>query len=127
MRLFSHFARMFVLMSILGLLIFLLMGCSTSVNGTSATSPTKKAPAAPAGQITEFPLPASTANSFPIAITGGPDGNLWFTEWKLGQDQSQKDQSLIWRVTPAGKVNEFPLLTTNTIPTGITKGPDGNL
>src|SRR5260370_41950218 len=100
MRLFSHFARMFVLMSILGLLIFLLMGCSTSVNGTSATSPTKKAPAAPAGQITEFPLPASTANSFPVAITRGPDGNLWFTDVNHRQGHIHPDQSFIGRFTP---------------------------
>ncbi|HEX6478082.1 MAG TPA: hypothetical protein VF043_04490 [Ktedonobacteraceae bacterium] len=30
------------------------------------------------GKISEFAVP--TANSFPIGITAGPDGNMWFTE-----------------------------------------------
>ncbi len=30
------------------------------------------------GAITEFPLPQ--ADSAPVGITAGPDGNLWFTE-----------------------------------------------
>jgi hypothetical protein len=30
------------------------------------------------GKIREFPIP--TANSAPVGITAGPDGNLWFTE-----------------------------------------------
>jgi len=36
----------------------------------------------PAGAITEYDIP--TANSGPIAITTGPDGNLWFTENNAG-------------------------------------------
>jgi virginiamycin B lyase len=30
------------------------------------------------GKIREFPIP--TADSQPVGITAGPDGNLWFTE-----------------------------------------------
>ncbi|HAM49726.1 MAG TPA: hypothetical protein DCP92_03165, partial [Nitrospiraceae bacterium] len=32
-----------------------------------------------AGVITEFSIP--TANSYPVGITVGPAGNLWFTEF----------------------------------------------
>jgi virginiamycin B lyase len=33
----------------------------------------------PAGIVTHFDLP--TANSKPVGITAGPDGNLWVTEY----------------------------------------------
>jgi streptogramin lyase len=70
----------------------------------------------PSGTITEFSLP-STSNS-PVAITAGPDGNLWFTESGVG---------MIGRITPTGTITEFPLPTANSNPFGITAGPDGNL
>jgi streptogramin lyase len=100
-------------------------GSSTNSTGTSNATATKKTLALSTGKISEFPVP--TAHGEPLAVTSGPDGNLWFTDFKRGQDQSQADQSLIGRITPGGKVKEFLLPTTNTLPTGITKGPDGNL
>jgi|SRR5712691_219159 len=122
-------ARKFVWKGILGLLIFMLTACgtgsSTNSTGTSNATPTKKSLALSTGKISEFPI--STAHGEPLAVTSGPDGNLWFTDFKRSQDQSQADQSLIGRITPGGKVKEFLLPTTNTLPTGITKGPDGNL
>jgi virginiamycin B lyase len=63
----------------------------------------------------EFPIP--TANSGPIGIAEGPDGNLWFTE-SVGK---------IGRITPAGVITEFTVPTTGGGPDGITAGPDGNL
>jgi streptogramin lyase len=71
-----------------------------------------------AGSITEFSIP--TANSFPVGITAGPDGNLWFIE-AIGK---------IGRITTAGVVTgEFPIPTfEGSFPFGtITPGPDGNL
>jgi streptogramin lyase len=67
------------------------------------------------GTITSFSLP--TAASHPEAITAGPDGNLWFTEFfgnKIG------------RITPGGTITEFPLAASSG-PSGIIAGPDGNL
>ncbi|HLG75155.1 MAG TPA: Virginiamycin B lyase [Ktedonobacteraceae bacterium] len=135
MSIFSLIARKFAWISICGFLTFMLVACSagsgTQAGGTSSAAPTKKTPAGPAGQVTEFTIPVSDNSSqfsFPIAITSGPDGNLWFTEAGTSSDPSQQtSQSFIGRVTPAGKVTEFPLPTTNILPTGITKGPDGNL
>ena len=49
-------------------------------------------------------------------ITGGPDGNVWFTSYN----------GTIGQITPAGVVTEF----TTGLPyglSGITAGPDGNL
>jgi len=68
-----------------------------------------------AGTIKEFPIPTKSA---PIAITAGPDGNLWFTENEGG---------MIGRITPAGSITEFALPTGGSFPSGITTGPDGNL
>ena len=67
------------------------------------------------GAITEFPIP--THQSGPIAITTGPDGNLWFTQEVANQ---------IGRVTPQGFVTEFPL-PTQSDPHEIVAGPDGAL
>ncbi len=64
------------------------------------------------GTIEEFPTP--TAFSLPAGITAGPDGNLWFAE-ALGNN--------IGRITPHGKITEFPA----PAPQFITVGPDGNL
>jgi hypothetical protein len=68
--------------------------------------------------ITEFPLPPLTFNPVPatLGITGGPDGNVWFTEPITGA---------VGRITPAGQVTEFP--TPVNDPIAITAGPDGNL
>ncbi len=43
---------------------------------TGAATPARAVP--PFKRFREFALP--TANSNPIRITAGPDGNLWFTE-----------------------------------------------
>lgn len=69
------------------------------------------------GDITEFPIP--TANSAPVGITAGPDGNLWFTEQGINK---------IGRITTSGLViDEFPVPTAASTPWRITPGPDGNL
>jgi uncharacterized repeat protein (TIGR01451 family)/CSLREA domain-containing protein len=67
--------------------------------------------------INEFPVPAAFGIN---GITGGPDGNVWFTE----------DNGNIGRITPDGHVTEFPIQanpTYATHPDGITTGGDGNL
>lgn len=118
-----------------GLLLFTLTACTTSgstkASGPSTTVTAQKTPAGPPGQIAEFTIPVTESSSqfsFPIAITSGPDNNLWFTEAGTSLDQNQPtSQSFIGRVTPVGKVTLFPIPTTNVLPTGITKGPDGNL
>jgi hypothetical protein len=52
-------------------------------------------------------------------IAAGPDGNLWFTE---------PDANKIGRITPAGKVTEFPTgISSNASLGAITAGPDGNV
>jgi virginiamycin B lyase len=66
--------------------------------------------------VTEYPI--TTANSGPIRITTGPDGNLWFTE---------NNASKIGRITPAGVVTEFTIPTASANPYGIALGADSNL
>jgi streptogramin lyase len=76
----------------------------------------------PSGTITEFPLP--NAGGVPWGITGGPDGNLWFTESGNGGPNQGTN---IGRITPTGTITEFPLPNVNCGPRAITSGPDGNL
>jgi virginiamycin B lyase len=71
------------------------------------------------GVITEFPVP--TLGARPLGITGGRDGNVWFTE-------SMVDK--VARITPEGVVTEFPLPNPCPVrcqPHEITSGPDGTL
>jgi virginiamycin B lyase len=65
------------------------------------------------GEITEFALPADTK---PIGIAAGVDGNIWFTAFKSNK---------IGRITPAGVVSLFDLKTANAQPFGMTRGPNG--
>src|SRR5712691_3105111 len=77
---------------------------------------TSSAWAAPiAGHFKEFPIP--TANSEPRRIAAGPDGALWFTEFRA---------SKIGRITTSGAITEFPV-AGSTFPFDITAGPDGRM
>ena len=69
-----------------------------------------------AAAVTEFVT--LTHASGPDLIAAGPDGNVWFTENKVGQ---------VGRITPLGAINEFRLSTATSAPSGISVGPDGNL
>ena len=64
----------------------------------------------------EFALPS--ADSTPIGIDVGADGNLWFTE---------KTGNRIGRLTADGVIAEFALPTAKAGPDGIALGPDGNI
>src|SRR5207247_1700618 len=88
-----------------------------------------------AGKVSEFSLPshqylagpnptkepAGSAQGEPLAITAGPDGNLWFTEFQYG------GTGKIGRITTAGKISDFPLPTSGNGPTSITFGTDHTL
>jgi streptogramin lyase len=65
--------------------------------------------------INEFPIPT---NGNPIAMTSGPDGNLWFVEREVGK---------VGRITTAGVVTEFALPPGDIRLQGIALGLDGNL
>ena len=68
----------------------------------------------PAGVITEFPMP--TPDSGPRALAAGPDGNIWFSEYRANR---------IGRITPRGEITEFALPRPNSGPGDITAGADG--
>ena len=54
----------------------------------------------------------------PRALAPGPDGDVWFTE----------SGNLVGRITPAGKIREFPTgKGVATEPQGIAAGPEGDL
>jgi streptogramin lyase len=55
--------------------------------------------------------------AFPVGITAGPDGALWFAEFggKIG------------RISTAGDITEYPVPTPSSGPNGIAAGPDGAL
>jgi virginiamycin B lyase len=72
--------------------------------------------AAKTGAVIEYPVP--TANSQPVSIVAGPDGNLWFTEFR---------GNTIARMAIDGHVTEFPIPTPNSQPDDMDVGPDSNL
>jgi streptogramin lyase len=65
---------------------------------------------------TAFDIP--TPDSAPWQIVTGPDGAIWFTEFRGHK---------IGRITPDGAIAEFPIPTSNASPLGIAVGPDGQL
>ena len=87
----------------------------TAKNGAGEGSALSKATnkVEPIGKITEYSLP--TKESDPNWITAGPDGNVWFTEWK---------NNTVAKITPSGTITEYAI---HGHPEGITAGPDGNL
>ncbi len=77
----------------------------------------------PAGVTTLHAIPQGTTLDpslgvpvNPTAITTGPDGALWFGE-----------TGAIGRITTAGAIQQFPLLTPTATIGNITTGPDGDL
>lgn len=74
--------------------------------------------------ITEFSAGLTPGNQ-PQQITGGPDGNVWFTSWHAHGPGNDPYRSVIGRITPAGDITEFPVPTDSVGP--IASGPDGNL
>ena len=67
------------------------------------------------GILTTFALPAGTT---PNSLAAGPDGNIWFTDFTNRK---------VGRMTMAGSVTLFDLVTPNAAPGAITAGPDGKL
>jgi streptogramin lyase len=69
--------------------------------------------------IAEFRLPI--ANSGPLGIAPGGDGNVWFTENRGHR---------FGRITPVGKIDDFSTgsgISADALPAQMTVGPDGNL
>jgi streptogramin lyase len=67
-------------------------------------------------RIVEYSIPTASSNA--IAITAGPDGNLWFAE-ERGNN--------IGRITTNGRITEYPIPTAGSEPENIIAGPDGNM
>ena len=63
------------------------------------------------GVITgEFTIPTGTqpnlpVQSYPIALTLGREGDMWFTD----AGRNQEGENLIGKVTPAGRITEYPV------------------
>jgi hypothetical protein len=73
----------------------------------------------PAGQITERTRGLKRGSS-PVAVTAGPDGNMWFT------DEGQT--AAVGRVTAQGAIREFSAgIPGGSEPAAITAAPDGRL
>jgi len=70
----------------------------------------------PTGLATAFPLP--TANAGVEAVTRGPDGNVWFTEFKRAK---------IGKITPSGQITEYKTPFAPLESVDIKTGADGNL
>ena len=78
--------------------------------------------AAPIGMLEQYKVP--TAGSSPEHITRASDGNFWFTE-SFVNDQNATPHK-IGRITPTGQVTEFNVCDF-CFPTDIVQGSDGVL
>jgi streptogramin lyase len=66
----------------------------------------------PTGTITTY---ATASGAEPRRITTGPDGNLWFSE----------NAKKIGRITPSGRITEFPTIGSEHESMAIATGPNG--
>jgi streptogramin lyase len=105
--------------------IALLAGCSGGVASpappaiAAAVGPQSTDRVTTAGVITnEFTIPS--ANSAPMTIVTGADGNLWFTE-------NANADNKITRMTTAGVFTEFAVPTPNSGPCSTTLGSDNHI
>src|SRR3712207_6089501 len=80
------------------------------------------AQAAPVGALKQFRVP--TADTEPLSITNGSDGNRWFVEGNL---DSVLQSPAIGRITPAGDITEFPVNCSFCSLSDIVQGPEGIL
>jgi streptogramin lyase len=80
------------------------------------------AQAAPVGTLKQFRVP--TADTEPLSITNGSDGNRWFVEGNL---DSVLESPAIGRITPAGEITEFPVNCSFCSLSDIVQGPEGIL
>src|SRR5918995_780117 len=80
------------------------------------------AQAAPVGMLKQFRVP--TADSEPLSVINGSDGNRWFVEGNL---DSVLESPAIRRITPAGDITEFPVNCSFCSLSDIVQGPEGIL
>ena len=62
------------------------------------------------GSVEEFTVPTGVGKDLPSysspgALVAGPDGNMWFLDYGLNDE----DHDFVGRITPQGEIKEFPL------------------
>ena len=77
--------------------------------------------ATPSGALTDLIAPAG------VAVTSGPDGNIWSVGTRYNQQTGEVMSAYVERITPAGAVTTFDLPSRDAAPQSITRGRDGNL
>jgi streptogramin lyase len=99
-------------------LVFALVAGLTLALGAMSSA----AQAAPIGTLKQSKVP--TAGSSPMHITRASDGNFWFTESFLNNENATPHK--VGRITPTGQVTEFNVCDS-CFPTDIVQGSDGIL
>ena len=85
--------------------------------GEGAFSKTSISRIEPDGKIVRRPIGAL---NYPVSLTIGPDGTVWFAAWRFrGADR-------IGRLSKSGKLAEFPI-PSSASPYSIAIGPEGRL
>src|SRR5262249_29412760 len=67
------------------------------------------------------------ADNVGVAITAGPDGNLWTAGTRFDTQTGAVLGDFIDRISLNGSVTTFDVGTTNMSPESLQAGPDGNL
>src|SRR5258708_37010321 len=81
----------------------------------------------PAGQISEFLIPAFKGNRVSVNLmTLGSDGKIWFTS-NTFVGRGTVSNGFLGRVTAAGQISEFGTPTAVSDPQDIALGSDGNI
>jgi len=93
-----------------------------------ATFTLNNQPTGPVQLLTAFPLLTDNATAQPIAITAGPDGAMWFTEYTTVNGLHPSGLNRIGRINTAGvETTSYDIPTSSAGAASITSGPDGAL
>jgi streptogramin lyase len=108
------------------------LGMATALLALLAFIVPALASANPLGETTIYKS-GLRATAFPINITAGPDGNVWFNDYKL----FSSGVAAVGRVKPSGEITEYLQnadespklagLNAGSEPIAVATGPDGNL
>jgi virginiamycin B lyase len=66
-------------------------------------------------------------NEKPMDLAAGPDQAMRFTEYRPHGSDLEGREAKIGRITMSGKITEYSGFDSHSGPTGIVRGPDGNM
>jgi virginiamycin B lyase len=78
------------------------------------------------GKVTEYSSGITPKEQL-MDLAAGPDQAMWFTEYRARASGLEGSEAKIGRITMTGEITEYSGFNSRSGPTGIVRGPDGNM